>query len=410
MESKHVLSADQFSLSCLVRLYQKTEKISSLLKNRQGRLLLKQVMNGRTMGLIFYQPSTRTFHHFSLAGFFLGASVGAERGVARDLPNGKVEWDLVFSSQMKGEYPEDLVRALGRYDVLVLRHHQQGFVERMADILDAFGYATHVINGGDGDGEHPSQAVVDLFTIFQCLGCVERPDFERLSSTSIAFIGDSFMGRTVHSLARLLGPLGVLMRFVSPRVLSLPEACRREFAERGFRCEYLERIDDLTPGETMFVYNTRIQVADYVWEDRAHITKLAEEYMLTQEVVRRLRFLAVMHPFPRRKELPIWLPDDPDTHEISIDRMPEAQYFRQMDLGPVVRAALLWDLVAPEIGIQDLEEAQWAESFTKQCMCGKVFSTILGWAERPQPYSRYLPKVASCPYCGPRRDGQIIHV
>ena len=218
---KHILSSKQFDLGFFAHLFRDVDLILEFLQTREGRELLTHVLLGYVIAEMFWQESSRTFHSFATAGARLGADVFSERGIKkRKRKNDKMitVWELVFSSEMKDAYFEDEVRAgADCYDALVFRTPEAGLVARAADICDEFGYSVHFINAGDGsDGEHPTQTLVDIYTILHGLGLDFGKDFSKLKDYSVAFINDLKNGRTIHSLARTCGVvLGMPLKFIS---------------------------------------------------------------------------------------------------------------------------------------------------------------------------------------------------
>lgn len=399
---QYILSTADVSLSFLVRLFRLTQTIMGYRQTRDGRRQLLEVAKGFTLGRIFWPQSSRTFHQFGVAGLSIGMGVGEERGIRQEHRDGSVTWILPFSSEVKDEEFEDSIRAwASAYDVLVLRHSEDDAIARAVRILKSFNKVTRVINAGAGRGEHPTQAFIDLFAILTYLGYDIERDWRKLNEMPIMFVGDN-TARTAHSLARLLGPLGVPMWFVSPPELALPEAYQVEFKKKNFRFECTDKLQ-----ENMLAYVLRINASDYSADKalKERLEVLVPQYAITQETLREKHIRGVFHPLPRRKEIPIWLPDKPETHPISIDRMPEAQYFNQMDYGVPLRMALLWLMTTSETELSDIQRDNWASSFIAQCAnCGKIKSTIFGWVAA-QPPCRFLAKI-SCPECFPKILGK----
>jgi aspartate carbamoyltransferase len=224
--------------------------------------------------------------------------------------------EVTFSSVSKGESLPDTVRTLECYaDVLVLRHPEVGASATAAE------YARKpVINAGDGIGEHPTQALLDLFTIVEELGDVD--------GLTITLLGDLKYGRTVHSLARLLSLYNVRFNFVSPDILRMPAGIIDELSQEGVAHEQHTSLEGVL-AETDVLYVTRVQkerferLEDYEAVQGAFIIspetlKIAKEHMI------------VMHPLPRVGEI-----------TMDVDKDPRAAYFRQMEYGLYVRMALL---------------------------------------------------------------------
>jgi len=181
---KHVLRAQDFDVSVLMRLFERTQELIELPTLNIPRDISGQ-FKGLTMALLFYEPSTRTRFSFSFAALRLGMSIVATENAAE------------FSSASKGETLEDTVRVISEYgpDVIVIRHKEAGSAERAAKVADPYGVS--IINAGDGAGQHPTQALLDIFTIHRLLG--------RTANLRVTIGGDLLMGRTARSLAYMLG-------------------------------------------------------------------------------------------------------------------------------------------------------------------------------------------------------------
>jgi aspartate carbamoyltransferase catalytic subunit len=298
---QHVVSARQFDRELLAALFQRTSAMESLLETRQLGPL-----SGRIMATIFYEPSTRTRLSFETAMLRMGGlAMGTEN--ARD-----------FSSAIKGETLEDTIRIVGGYaDCIVLRHSEEGAAARAAKVS-----SVPVINAGDGPGEHPTQALLDLYTISAELG--------RLAGLHIVMAGDLANGRTVHSLAQLLSMYeGLRVTLVAPH----PVRMRAEVVEHLRRSgATVTESDDLLDAvrDADVVYQTRIQterLSDHWEQDDQELRR----FRITEQVMAALPTRAiVMHPLPRVGEI------DPE-----VDADPRAAYFRQARNGVPVRMALL---------------------------------------------------------------------
>lgn len=261
------------------------------------------LLKGKILANLFYEPSTRTMSSFTAAMERLGGSV---------IPISEVH----YSSVAKGESLPDTVRTLECYaDVIVLRHPSLGAA------AEAARYARKpVINAGDGPGEHPTQALLDLFTIHEELGTVD--------GLTVTMLGDLKYGRTVHSLARLLCQYDVQLRFVSPDSLRLPEKVKAELDEAGIRYEETDALDDVL-GQSDVLYVTRVQKERF--DDLAHYESVKGAYVIDRATMSRAKpNMVLMHPLPRVGEIVMEVDDDP-----------RAAYFRQMEYGLYVRMALL---------------------------------------------------------------------
>jgi len=261
------------------------------------------LLKGKILANLFYEPSTRTQSSFMAAMQRLGGSV---------IPISEVR----YSSVSKGESLPDTVRTLECYaDVIVLRHHEQG-----AAAVAAAAAKKPIINAGDGPGEHPTQALLDLFTI--------RGELGRLDGLTVTMLGDLKYGRTVHSLSRLLSLFGVELNFVSPELLKMPAPLVAELKSKGVRVTEQSALEPVLAASDV-LYVTRVQKERF--EDLAVYESVKNAFVVTPETMRGAKpKMALMHPLPRVGEI------HPD-----VDSDPRAAYFRQMECGLYVRMALL---------------------------------------------------------------------
>jgi carbamoyl-phosphate synthase/aspartate carbamoyltransferase/dihydroorotase len=217
----------------------------------------------------------------------------------------------------KGESLPDTVRTLGCYaDVIVIRHPEVGSAALAAEHA-----RKPVINAGDGAGEHPTQALLDTFTIREELG--------RLDNLSVTMLGDLKYGRTVHSLARLLTQFkGITLHYVSPQALRMPPDVMEEVGAKGIPQTEHTGLDRVLP-ETDVLYVTRVQKERF--SDPAAYDQVKNAYVITPQVMTAAKKeMIVMHPLPRITEI-----------SLEFDSDPRAAYFRQMEYGLYVRMALL---------------------------------------------------------------------
>jgi aspartate carbamoyltransferase catalytic subunit len=302
MDIKHVLEAKQFrDKSILKRLFREADRMERL--SRSGRP--PQSMKGKIMASLFYEPSTRTRFSFESAMARLGgSSIGTE-----DASH--------FSSFVKGESLPDTIRVVSRYaDLIVIRHPQEGSARIAAGVS-----SVPVINAGDGPGQHPTQALLDLYTI--------RKEKGRLDNLSVAMVGDLLYGRTVRSLAYLLAQqAGTRLYFVSPEQLRMSPDIKSWLREKKIPFEETSRLEDVAP-RVDILYMTRIQKERFASE--AEYLKLKGCYVINRETLKLLRKDAIiMHPLPRVDEI------SPE-----VDSDPRAAYFRQAENGLYIRMALL---------------------------------------------------------------------
>jgi aspartate carbamoyltransferase len=316
---KHIVTVDQFDRADLEQLFDATFRIRE--RVRRNDPALRDIAAGRVMATLFYEASTRTDMSFQAAMLRLGGEVIATSG------------GVQFSSVYKGENLADTVRAVGCYaDVVVLRHPEKGSSFEAAHYLDQLGgqlgRTPVVISGGDGIGEHPSQALLDLFTIIDSKG--------DLDGLQVTMVGDLRNGRTVHSLAKLLARYhgaGITLNFVSPDVLRMPDYILDDLSANGIQYHETDDLFDVL-GSSDVIYWTRIQEERF--EDRADYEAIADRFIMTPDVMDHARPDAIlMHPLPRKHEM-----GTQADHDI-LDADPRSVYFRQMENGMFIRMVLL---------------------------------------------------------------------
>ena len=296
---KSVLSVKQFNQDDLKYIFEVAHEMREMVE-RVGTF---DLLKGKILVNLFYEPSTRTASSFTAAMERLGGSV---------IPINEVK----YSSVAKGESLPDTVRSLECYsDVIVLRHPEMG-----ASALAAQYARKPIINAGDGIGEHPTQALLDLFTIIEEKGKVD--------GLTVTMLGDLKNGRTVHSLSRLLSLYDVKLNFVSPEILRLPKEIVSELESKGIPIQEYTLLDQAI-SESDVLYVTRVQKERF--EDPQDYEKVKGTYIITlQSLAEAKEDLVLMHPLPRVGEISMELDDDP-----------RAAYFRQMEYGMYVRMALL---------------------------------------------------------------------
>ena len=294
-----ILSVKQFSKHDIAYIFGVAREMQTLVE-RIGSI---DLLRGKILANLFYEPSTRTASSFAAAMERLGGSVIAIN-------------EVKYSSVAKGESLPDTVRTLESYaDVTVLRHPEIGAATTAAK------YARKpIINAGDGIGEHPTQALLDLFTI--------REDLGKIDGLTVTLVGDLRNGRTVHSLARLLSMYKVKLNYVSPTSLKMPPAIVDEIADSGTTQTEFISFEEVLPSSDV-LYVTRVQKERF--EDQSAYNAVQGSYVITPETLSRAKDeMILMHPFPRVGEISMDVDDDP-----------RAAYFRQMTYGMYIRMALL---------------------------------------------------------------------
>ena len=279
---KHLISIDQYNYQTLHTLFE------NVAKEEYGFIETNYSKKGQ-IATLFYEPSTRTSASFHSAATQLGYSV---------LPINEV----TYSSVTKGETLEDTIKTIGSYvDLIVLRHGEKGASKRAASVSQV-----PIINAGDGIGEHPTQTLLDLYTIWK--------EKSRIDGLNITLMGDLKNGRTIHSLIKILRLFNVHINLISPSSLKLPN-------------EYLKHNDRESTQFLPYASVTDVLYVTRVQKERGS----KEEYKLSLSELNQLPKTAlVLHPLPRRKELPI-----------AFDNDPRAKYFQQIKNGLLVRKALL---------------------------------------------------------------------
>ncbi len=318
---KHIISVEQFRRDDLDMIFGDTQQFRE--RVAQHDLTLTELCKGRIMATLFFEASTRTDMSFQAAMQRLGGKViVASNGVQ-------------FSSVYKGENLADTVRAVGCYaDVLTLRHPGLGSSYEAAYYLDRLNERivtpAAVISGGDGIGEHPTQALLDLFTIV---------DFKNTADDlTITLVGDLLNGRTVHSLAKLIAlyrARNTRICLVSPLSLRIPDTIL-DFLKQHNPDLAVHETTDLyeVMGETDVIYWTRIQQERFARQ--ADYDAVRDDFIMTPAVLNQAkRDVILMHPLPRKHEM-----GTPADHDI-LDQNPRSVYFQQMENGMFVRMALL---------------------------------------------------------------------
>ncbi|OPZ31200.1 MAG: Aspartate carbamoyltransferase catalytic chain [Lentisphaerae bacterium ADurb.BinA184] len=309
----HTLVAQQFTRGMLDDLCGLATRIRRIAKSKDGMHFLNGLLDHKRAMLYFSQPSTRTFLSFYAACQIIGIKAAEVR-------------DPATSSELKGESIEDSIRTFSSYfDLLIMRTPQQGLAEHMAWLLSNTERPVPIINAGSGKDQHPTQALLDIYTL--------QRSFERLGGIdgkTVVFVGDLLRGRTVRSLAWLLtNYTDVKQYFVAAKPLQIGEDVLQQLDEAGVKYEVREDFESVIP-EADAIYMTRLQDE---WGnvpgagDKDNGTK----YHFRAEHLRLLKRNAIlMHPLPRRKEI-----------AVEVDSDPRAMYWRQVRNGMWIRVALI---------------------------------------------------------------------
>ncbi|MGA4508415.1 aspartate carbamoyltransferase [Propionibacteriaceae bacterium G1746] len=305
---RHLLSVSQFNREGLEALFALADLVEPIAQRRS----VCTVLDGAVLGSLFFEPSTRTRLSFESAFLRLGGEVTTTTGVT-------------FSSMAKGESIEDTSRVISGYsDVMVVRHPDEGSVAQFASAS-----TVPVLNAGDGAGEHPSQALLDTYTLIRELGARGRD----LDGATIAVVGDLRFGRTVHSLIKLLSIHdGITFRLYSPPSLHLPDAIAEHARAHGNTIIVCDSVVEALEGADV-VYATRVQRERMTEELHSSVRgSLLDRERLEQAGVDQ--HIIIMHPLPRDSRH--------DAFDLSndVDDLPGLSIFKQTDNGLLVRMAL----------------------------------------------------------------------
>ena len=305
MKLNHILESQQFTVPLLMELFDRTERMKKIVA-RGGTLDYRN----KIMASLFYKPSTRTRFSFESAMFRLGGKALS------------TEQAHLFSSEIEGESLEDTIQIMANYaDVIVLRHHESGGAKRAAAVSPV-----PIINAGDGSGgQHPTQALLDLYTIFN--------ECHMLNGISVALIGALDHGRTARSLAYLLSKFDrVKLYFIAPKEHQIEADILEHLDERRISYILANSTEDII-NKVDVVYQTRIP-----HENLQNIDIDLKNFNIDVNVLQKMKYNSIiMHPLPRSVEI-----------SPTIDADPRAAYFRQARNGLFVRMALLSMIFDPD--------------------------------------------------------------
>lgn len=299
LKGKDILDGAQFTKDQIESIMEAAADFRNYLKGQAGMDLMK----GHVMAAIFFEPSTRTRLSFETAMHRLGGSV--------------VGFSSAESTSVaKGETLEDTIRTIDTYvDLIAMRHPALGSAKLAASVAEA-----PVLNGGDGAGQHPTQALLDLFTV--------RTEVGKIDGATIVLCGDLKNGRTVHSGVEIYKHYNCKLIFVAPEQLRMPAEVVERLRGQGVAVEETPDLEAALKGADL-LYMTRIQKERFA--DVAEYERLKGAYILTKEMIERINpNLTVMHPLPRVNEI-----------TTDVDPLPGAAYFRQAGNGVYVRMALI---------------------------------------------------------------------
>jgi aspartate carbamoyltransferase catalytic subunit len=295
----HIISIEDFDRDAIDRLLDHADRIEQKKYDRNS-------LNGKILAVLFFEPSTRTRMSFESAMARLG---GTSISVS----------SVEACSMAKGETLADTIRVVSGYaDAIIIRHPKEGAARLAAEFA-----AVPVINAGDGAGQHPSQTLLDLFTIRQSMP---------VDGIDVALVGDLRYGRTAHSLASALSLYGVQLHTISPAGLELPSSLVSTLTEKGMEIINHADIGEVI-GKVDVLYVTRIQRERF--PDSTSYFNVASSYRITPELLAGAKeHLIILHPLPRVDEI------DP-----RVDALPHARYFQQSRNGVPVRMAMLLEVM-----------------------------------------------------------------
>ena len=298
-KGKHILHGNQFSKEDLDKVMQVADEFEKGLENGKTYDLMK----GKVLAALFFEPSTRTRLSFESAMLRLGGGVISVASAAT-------------SSAAKGESIGDTALTVSQYaDVIVMRHPQIGSAAEAAEVA-----TIPVINAGDGAGQHPTQALLDVYTI--------KKEIDKLDGIQVSLVGDLKYGRTVHALVELLSLYDIGLRLVSPASLKMPADMVSNLKEKGVEVIETENLAEAA-ADSDLLYVTRIQKERF--SDVAEYEKLKGAYVVDNAMLQKAKEgIIIMHPLPRVDEI-----------AVEVDSYKGAAYFRQVLNGVFVRMALL---------------------------------------------------------------------
>jgi aspartate carbamoyltransferase catalytic subunit len=310
----HLIESQQFTPELLAELFASSDHARNIVRYQRKEDVISHELQGKLIATLFYKPSTRTRFSFESAIIRLGGNVISSENAEE------------FSSAAKGESIEDTVRVVGGYaDAIVMRHGETGAAERAARASPV-----PIINAGDGSGQHPSQALLDMYTIQQELG--------RVDNLRVALVGDLAYGRTVRSLCYLLSKFpGNELVFVAPDICKMKDDIKAHLTEKGTK---FTETDDLaaTLPDVDVIYMTRAQV-ERAGQDAAKMrAEIGDRFSLTEGNLGLVKPKArILHPLPHVEEIQI---------PIGIEQSdPRIAYFRQAENGLYTRMALLKEIL-----------------------------------------------------------------
>lgn len=307
-----ILFSQQFNIRIINKLFNTANSIRKIAKTKEGLDWLQTLLSHKRAMLYFVQPSTRTFLSFQSACHILGMKVSEIRSTST-------------SSELKGESAEDTIRTFSSYaDLIIMRHLEEGMAEKAAWMLNKTNRPISIINGGSGKDQHPTQALLDLYTIY-----LSFQDKDGINGKTIVMVGDLLRGRTVRSLTYLLKHFkGIKIIYVSPEYLRIGNDIKQflkrhkiPFTETNNLIKSLKAADAvyMTRIQDEYDINNESKDIDY---SKYHLRKNHLKYMKKDSII--------MHPLPRRQEI-----------DINVDNDKRAMFWRQERNGMWIRTAII---------------------------------------------------------------------
>ena len=272
----------------------------------------REILKGKIIATLFFEPSTRTRLSFETAANRLGAKVIGFT-------------DPKVTSSTKGETLKDTIMMVANYaDVIIMRHYLEGAAKYASEISPI-----PIINAGDGAHQHPSQTMLDLYSIYKTQGTLEN--------LTITLVGDLKYGRTVHSLLMAMRHFNPSFRFIAPKELAMPAEYKQYCAEQGIRYVETENLSEETIADSDILYMTRVQRERFT--DLMEYERVKDIYILKKSMLTKAKpSLKILHPLPRVNEI-----------STDVDDTPQAYYFQQAGNGLFAREAIICDVLGIDL-------------------------------------------------------------
>ena len=272
----------------------------------------REILKGKIIATLFFEPSTRTRLSFETAANRLGAKVIGFT-------------DPKVTSSTKGETLKDTIMMVANYaDVIIMRHYLEGAAKYASEISPV-----PIINAGDGAHQHPSQTMLDLYSIYKTQGTLEN--------LTITLVGDLKYGRTVHSLLMAMRHFNPSFRFIAPKELTMPAEYKQYCEEQGIRYVEMENLSEETIADSDILYMTRVQRERFT--DLMEYERVKDIYILKKSMLTKAKpSLKILHPLPRVNEI-----------STDVDDTPQAYYFQQAGNGLFAREAIICDVLGIDL-------------------------------------------------------------